>query len=270
MQARRIVNKSIMVSLLSKYTEMNINEISDGVEIVPNSIYMNPPDKDVSVLNGRLYLTEPMDTHATRLPIDQFLRSLAADQKERTVAIILSGTGTDGTLGLKAIKGEGGMTMAQDESQAKYDSMPRSAINTGLVDFILPVEQMGDELLKYTKHPYIEEAQKAVTPRQDYLMNVKKIFLLIRSSTGHDFSNYKQNTIRRRIERRMAVHQIDKIEEYLRFLRDSPIEVETLFKDMLIGVTNFFRDPDAFEVLEKISSRPFCTGKILKIISAFG
>jgi two-component system CheB/CheR fusion protein len=244
-------HKSIMGALLAKHTDMNINEIKDGMLLEPNNIYLNPPDRDVSVLNGHLYLTVPMETHATRLPIDYFLRSLAQDQKERAVGIILSGTGTDGSLGLKAIKGEGGMTMAQEEAQAKYDSMPRNAINTGLVDFILPVEKMGGELSRYAKHPYIEEARKAVTPRQEYLTSIKKIFLLIRSTTGHDFSNYKQNTVRRRIERRMAVHQISRIEEYHRYLRETPPEVETLFKDMLIGVTNFFRDPAAFELLEK-------------------
>lgn len=243
--------KSIMGSLLAKHTEMIIQQIKDGMELEPNHIYMNPPDKDVSILNGRLYLTDPLDTHATRLPIDRFLSSLAEDQKERAVGIILSGTGTDGTLGLRAIKGEGGMTMAQEESQAKYDSMPRNAINTGLVDFVLPVEKMGAELARYVKHPYIDEALKAVSPRQDYLTDVKKIFLLIRSATGNDFSNYKQNTIRRRIERRMAVHQINRIEEYLRYLRETPQEIASLFKDMLIGVTNFFRDADAFDVFEK-------------------
>jgi len=243
--------KSIMGSLLAKYTEMDIQQIKDGMILEPNHVYLNPPDKDVSIFNGRLYLSDPLDTHATRLPIDRFLSSLAEDQKERAVGIVLSGTGTDGSLGLRVIKGEGGMTMAQEESQAKYDSMPRSAINTGLVDFILPVEKMGAELARYVKHPYIEEALKTVTPRQSYLTDVRKIFLLIRNATGHDFSNYKQNTIRRRIERRMAVHQISRIEEYLRYLRENPAEVEALFKDMLIGVTNFFRDPEAFDVLEK-------------------
>jgi two-component system CheB/CheR fusion protein len=241
--------KSIMDSLLARYTGMFIRQMEDGMKVEPNCIYLNQPAKDTSLMNGVLYLTEPRDTHAARMPIDHFLRSLAQDQKEKAVCIVLSGTGSDGTLGLKEVKGEGGMTMAQEESQAKYDSMPRSAINTGLVDFILPVEKMSADLIRYVRHPYIEGEKRAVTPGQEYLNAVSKIFLLIRSSTGHDFSNYKQNTIRRRIERRMAVHQLDRITDYLRYLQENPAEVETLYKDMLIGVTNFFRDPDAFEVL---------------------
>lgn len=243
--------KSIMGTLLAKSTEMHISEITDGITLEPNTVYLNPPNKDVSVLDGKLYLLDPLDSHATRLPIDHFLRSLAEDQNEKAVGIILSGTGSDGSLGLKAIKGQGGMTMAQEEEQAKYDSMPRNAINTGAVDFVLPVEAMGGELARYARHPYLDEARQATAPPQDYLTNIKKIFLLVRSATGHDFSSYKQNTIRRRIERRMAVHQIRKIEDYLKFLRANEAEVKLLFKDLLIGVTRFFRDPEAFECLEE-------------------
>jgi two-component system CheB/CheR fusion protein len=243
--------KSIMGSLLSKYTDMRVLEIEDGMKIESGCVYMNPPDKDVSVMGGALYLTDPVETHALRLPIDHFFRSLAQDQHERGICIILSGTATDGTLGLKAVKGEGGMTMVQEESQAKYDSMPRSAINTGLVDFILPVEKMPQELVRYISHPYIEKPERMITPKQEYLNTVRKICLLIRARTGHDFSNYKQNTVRRRIERRMAVHQFTNITDYLRYLGDVPAEVETLYRDMLITVTNFFRDPEAFDVLNK-------------------
>ncbi len=246
-------HKSIMGSLLQKYTPVRIVEMKDGLKIEPDFIYLNPPDKEVSVMNGVLYLTDPQETHATRLPIDHFFRSLAQDQKEKAVAIVLSGTGTDGTRGIKAVKGEGGMTMVQDEKQAKYNSMPRNAINTGVVDFILPVEKMYGELVKYVKHPYVKRSETPLPPRQEYIHTLKKIFLLIRSRTGHDFSHYKQNTVRRRIERRMAVHQINEAENYLRYLQGNPAEVDTLFKDMLITVTSFFRDPDAFEMLgEKV------------------
>ncbi len=147
--------KSIMGTLLKKYTKMKIFEVKDGLKIEPNTIYLNPPDRDVAVMNRTFQLIEPLETHAARLPIDSFFRSLSEDLGEKAICIVLSGTGTDGTLGLKAIKGEGGMTMVQEESQAKYDSMPRSAINTGLVDFILPVEEMPEELAKYIKHPYM-------------------------------------------------------------------------------------------------------------------
>ncbi|MDR4504246.1 MAG: PAS domain-containing protein [Candidatus Scalindua sp.] len=243
--------KSIMGSLLSKYTKMRIVEIKDGMKIEPDTVYMNPPDSDVAVMNRTFQLITPLETHAARLPIDFFFRSLSEDQGEKAVCIVLSGTGTDGTLGLKAIKGAGGMTMVQSEKQAKYDSMPRNAINTGLVDFILPVEKMGGELIKYSKHPYIEKPDAVGTSEQTYQNTITKILLQIRAKTGHDFSNYKQNTTRRRIERRMAVHQIEKVSDYLTYLREKPGEVEALYKDMLIGVTSFFRDPDAFEILKE-------------------
>ncbi|MDR4507032.1 MAG: PAS domain-containing protein [Candidatus Brocadiaceae bacterium] len=243
--------KSIMGSLLSKYTKMKIVEIADGVKIEPDTVYMNPPDSDVAVMGCALQLMKPLETHAARLPIDYFFRSLSEDQGEKAVCIVLSGTGTDGTLGLKAIKGSGGMTMAQLEEQAKYDSMPKNAINTGLVDFVLPVEKMPRELVKYSKHPYIKKPDGAFAAEQTYQNTITKILLQIRTKTGQDFSNYKQNTIRRRIERRMAVHQIEKIAEYLHYVRENPVEVGALYKDMLIGVTNFFRDPDAFEILKE-------------------
>lgn len=242
--------KSIMGSLLKKYTTMKIFEAKDNMKVTPNCVYLNPPDRDVAIINGTIQLIEPLLSHATRLPIDFFFRSLSEDQGEKAICIVLSGTGTDGTIGLKAIKGAGGMTMAQDEMQAKYDSMPRNAINTGAVDFILPVESMGECLIKYVKHPYIDKVDLGSSTEHKYQSNVTKILLQVRSKTGQDFSHYKQNTIRRRIERRMAVHQIDKIEHYLEFIRKESSEPETLYKDLLIGVTNFFRDPDAFSILK--------------------
>ena len=148
--------KSIMSSLLQKFTKMKISEIRDGMKIEPNCIYLNPPNKEVSIINKKLYLMEMSKERGLRLPIDNFFRSLAQNQGDKSICIILSGTGSDGTLGLKAIKEVGGMAMVQLESQARYDNMPRSAIDTGLVDFVLPVEKMGDELAKYTHHPYIK------------------------------------------------------------------------------------------------------------------
>ena len=245
-------HKSIMDSLLKKYTEMKVFQVKDGMKIKPDCVYLNPPDKDVGVINRSFYLTEAKELRGARLPIDHFFRSLADDQAEKAICIVLSGTGTDGTLGLKAIKGAGGMAMVQDESQARYDNMPRSAIDTGLVDYVLPVEKMFDELAKYTKHPYIEgRGERALTAGQKFENSIRRIFALIRNSTGHDFSHYKQNTIRRRIERRMAVHQISDIVQYVQYLEKNSTEVDALFKDMLITVTNFFRDPDAFTILNK-------------------
>lgn len=242
-------HKSIMGSLLVKYTKLKVMEVRDKMQIHPGYIYLNPPNKDVSIVNGKLLLSEPIQARGVRLPIDYFFRSLAESQGDKSICVILSGTGTDGTLGLKAIKGAGGMAMVQQEKQARYDNMPRSAIDTGLVDFILPVEKMSAELMKYVKHPYIGGEKKIVSEKEKFENYLQKIFLLIRSSTGHDFSQYKLNTIRRRIERRMAVHQIDKITEYVTFLQKNPLEIKTLFKDLLITVTNFFRDSTAFKAL---------------------
>lgn len=253
--------KSIMGNLLKKYTKMKIVDITDGMQVEINCVYLNPPDMDVAIINRTLQLIQPRESHAARLPIDYFFRSLADDLGEKAICIVLSGTGTDGTLGLKAVKGAGGMTMAQDESQAKYDSMPRSAISTGAVDFILPVERMPDELTKYIKHPYIESPGAAITTEQKYQSYMTKVILQIRTHTGHDFSQYKQNTIRRRIERRMAVHQIEKIAQYLEYLHANTSEIEILYKDMLIGVTNFFRDTEAFDLLKKTAISDILKGK---------
>ncbi len=226
-----------------------------------NSIYLNPPDKDVAIENRVLRLVEPAETHAARLPIDSFFRSLAADQGERAVCIILSGTGTDGTLGLKAIKGEGGMTMVQEENQARHGGMPRSAISTGLVDYVLPVEKMPEELVKYASHSYLESRDRAASSSNKLTDDLNKIFELIRVGTGHDFSGYKLTTIRRRVERRMAVHQIAKTEHYVRFLRQDSAEIDALYKDLLITVTNFFRDRPAFEALQEKAILPLLKSK---------
>jgi two-component system CheB/CheR fusion protein len=244
-------HKSIMNSLLKKHTDMDILPIKNGLKVKPNCVYLNPPNKNVSIINRHLCLTEPEKAHALNLPINHFFCSLAEDQAEKAICIILSGTGTDGTLGLKAIKDKGGAVMVQAESQAKYDNMPRSAIDSGMVDYILPVEKMPSKLIKYFKHPYVEGIHKKVAPEQQFHGSLMNIFLLIRTATGHDFSNYKQNTIRRRIERRMAVQQIERIEDYVKFLKEKPAEIESLYKDMLITVTNFFRDPEAFDIIEK-------------------
>ena len=243
-------HKSIMAEILMKYTQMRVLAIQEDKEIRPNCVYLNPPDKNVVILNRRLYLTEPTQAHGVNLPIDCFFRSLSEDQGEKAICIILSGTATDGTLGLKAIKGEGGLAIVQDPDSAKYSGMPLSAIATGLVDFILPVEKIPAELIKYVQHPYIDRPERFETAKKQFRNHVQKILVLIRTNTGHDFANYKQTTIRRRIERRMAVHQFAKIEQYATYLEKTPAEIGILFKDLLIGVTNFFRDADAFEVLK--------------------
>jgi two-component system CheB/CheR fusion protein len=254
-------HKSIMGSLLKKYTNLKVMEVCDGTKIEPGCVYLNPPSHDVSIMNGKLYLSEPTQPRGVRLAIDYFFRSLAESEGDKSICIVLSGTGMDGTLGLKAIKGAGGMAMAQEERQAKYNNMPRSAIDTGLVDYVLPVEKMATELMKYVKHPYIGGPENVPTAKEKFEDHLQKIFILIRSTTGHDFSQYKMNTIRRRIERRMAVHQMDRIPEYVACLQKNPSEIKTLFKDLLITVTNFFRDTKAFKALNEKVVLPIVKAK---------
>ena len=243
---------SIMTELLQKCTKMEVFQIADGMEVGANRVYVIPPRKDLAILHGILQLIEPTGAPGPRMPIDYFFRSLAQDQGERAIAIILSGMGTDGTVGLRAIKGELGMAMVQDIGSAKYDGMPRSAVDTGMVDYVLPPENMPEYLLRYADHAGQKAAVKISPPVEGKLPDaLQKVFLLLRTHTGHDFSLYKPNTLCRRIERRMNVHHIANVTHYVRYLQENPHEVTNLFKELLIGVTNFFRDPEAFEVLKK-------------------
>jgi two-component system CheB/CheR fusion protein len=244
-------HKSILNGLVQRLTRMKVYQVTDGVEVKPNCAYIIPPNKDMALLHGHLHLMEPGAPRGLRLPIDFFFRSLAQDQHERAICIVLSGTGSDGTLGLKAIKGEGGMAMTQDATSARYDGMPCSAIATGLVDYILPPQDMPQQLMTYVEHAFGPGAKRVVVPVPAATDSLQKIFILLRAQVGHDFSYYKQNTIRRRIERRMAVNQITKLDSYVRYLQQNPLEVETLFRELLIGVTSFFRDSEAFAILEE-------------------
>ncbi len=244
-------HKSILTDLIKRYTRMQVYEVEDGMEVRPNCAYIIPPNRDMAFLHGRLYLSEPLKARGLRLPIDFFFRSLAQDQHERAICIVLSGTGSDGTLGVRAIKGEGGMVMVQNPESTPYDGMPRSAIATGLVDFVLPSAEMPAHLLAYVGRVFGQPFRPVTAPEPKAESTLKKIFILLRAQTGHDFSLYKPNTINRRIERRMAVHQIEKMSDYLRYLQQNSAEVVGLFRDLLIGVTNFFRDPEAFTTLEQ-------------------
>jgi two-component system CheB/CheR fusion protein len=244
-------HKSILSEIIQRYTSMQVFEAQDGMKVQPNCVYIIPPGYDMAFLGGTLQLLEPSAPHGQRLPIDFFFRSLAQDQGERAIGIVLSGTGSDGTLGLRAIKGGGGMVMAQDPESTEYDGMPRSAIATGLVDFELPPAEMPGQLIAYVTHAFGMLAPLAAIPALKTENALRKIFILLRSQTGHDFSQYKPSTINRRIERRMAVQQIETLDGYIKYLQQTPAEVDALFRDMLIGVTNFFRDPEAFAALEK-------------------
>ena len=243
-------HKSILTELVKRYTPMQVYEVEDGMKVEPNCTYIIPPNRDMAILNGVLRLLEPNAPRGVRLPIDFFFRSLAQDQHERAICIVLSGTGTDGTLGVRAVKGEGGIVLVQSPESTSYDGMPRSAIATGLVDDILPPADMPARLIAYVSHAFGRRTIHVAPPTPKLEDTLQKICILIRAQTGHDFSQYKQNTLIRRVERRMALAQLEQMDDYLRYLQNSTVELEALFRDMLIGVTSFFRDPEAFQVLE--------------------
>ena len=242
--------KSLMPEILQKHTKMNIYQIEEGMGVKPNRVYVIPPNKDAVLKDGTLHLIEPYISKGIRHPIDVFFRSLADDQGEKAICVILSGTGTEGTLGLKAIKAEGGIVIVQRPETASYTGMPDSAVATGLVDYIAPPEEMPGQILHYIQRSFRRirvPVEKEIVPTD----NLYAILAVIREHTGHDFSDYKMNTIKRRIEKRMVIHNIDDIGSYVRYLRETPKERVALFKEFLISVTRFFRDPEAFAFLKE-------------------
>ena len=243
-------HKSLLTDLIRRYTRMQVFEVEDGMAVKPNCVYIIAPGRDMGLFDGTLQLLEPSAPHGRRMPIDFFFRSLARSQGERAIGIVLSGTGSDGTLGVQAIKAEGGLIMAQTLDSTEYDGMPRSAVATGLVDYQLPPAEMPAQLIAHVAQTF----DKALKPNPQAVTQIEtsleEIFLLLRNQTGHDFSQYKPNTIHRRIKRRMAAHQVKTIDGYLKYLQQKPLEVEALLHDLLIGVTSFFRDPEAFQKLE--------------------
>ena len=249
---------SLLPSLLSKCTAMSVVEVTDGLEVEPNHVYMSPGGTNLAILHGALHIMEPPSQERVPLPIDYFFRSLADDQKQRAVGIILSGTGTDGTLGLRAIKDESGMTMAQEPKSAKYQGMPHSAISARVVDVVQPAAQMWGSLRSYSHS--LRKPPSRLPEREDS-QTLQKIFILLRDRTGNDFSLYKENTTMRRLKRRMHLHQIENLKRYLRFLLANPSELDALFQELLIGVTSFFRDPQAFELLERKGLPSLLEGK---------
>ncbi|MCF7974880.1 MAG: PAS domain-containing protein, partial [Phycisphaerae bacterium] len=242
--------KGIMPELLQQATDMKVMQVKDRTKVRPDCVYVIPPNKDMSILHGVLHLLAPAAPRGLRLPIDFFLRALAQDQQGRSIGVILSGMGSDGTLGLRALKERAGVVLVQEPTTAQFDGMPRSAIEAGLADIVAPVDELPGRIMAYLQrtplitrpeHPLEDKTQSAL----------EKTVILLRSHTGHDFSLYKKNTLYRRIERRMHLHQIDKIASYVRYLQENSQELELLFKELLIGVTSFFRDPVAWEQLRE-------------------
>ena len=245
--------KSLMDELLARCTSMEIHRVEDGIKVESNHIYLIPPRMNMKIHNGKLFLFEHTHDKTLNLPIDIFFRSLAKDQEKNAVGIILSGTGSDGTLGIRAIKELGGIAMAQDSKSAKFNGMPSSSISTGMVDVILPPDKLADEIANYVKHPLIKKKSSIEDLINQNTSQLSKVIAIINDSKNVDFSNYKENTILRRLEKRISLNRFENIEDYVRFLANNSREVSILFGDLLIGVTRFFRDPESFEMLlEKI------------------
>ncbi len=242
--------KGIMPELLQRHTGMKVMQVKDRTKVRPDCVYVIPPNKDMSILHGVLHLLAPAAPRGLRLPIDFFLCSLAEDQQERSIGVILSGMGSDGTMGLRAIKEKAGVVLVQEPATAKFDGMPRSAIDAGLADIVAPVEELPGKIITYLRRtPLLAKSETALEDKTQSAM--EKAIILLRARTGHDFSLYKRNTIYRRIERRMGIHQIAKIADYVRYLRENSQELDLLFKELLIGVTSFFRDPAAWKHLRE-------------------
>jgi two-component system CheB/CheR fusion protein len=240
---------SMMVELLASHTKMKVVQVADGMPLEREHVYVIPPATYLSIHAGALHLSEPTERHGARLPFDFFLRSLAAEYGERAICVILSGTGTDGTLGLKAIKEKGGLVVVQSPDEAAYDGMPRSAVTTGLVDFVLPVAKIPEIVANYGAQKLVVGSRQGIAADEDAPDWLAAIIDLLRTRTAHNFSLYKSSTLRRRIERRMAMAAIIDPDQYLGILRRDAVELELLAKDLLINVTSFFRDPKAFELL---------------------
>lgn len=242
-------HKCMLCELLQRRTLLPVEQVVDRVVVKPDNVYVIPPGFDLSILHGTLHLLTPDLPHGQRLPIDYFFRSLAVDQKEHSVAVILSGMGSDGTLGARSIKEQAGAVFVQKPSSAKFDGMPRSAIDAGLADVVAEPKELFEKVSQFTRHVPLLSAERNTFDPGDSQGALEKVALLLRTQTGHDFSLYKKSTLLRRVERRMALHQLRTVNEYVRYIRTNSHESDLLFKELLIGVTNFFRDRDVWDQL---------------------
>lgn len=241
--------KSLMVELLSKHTEMKVFRVEDGIEIQANCVYLIPPKKTMNIFQNKLFLSELRLSHGLNLPINIFFRSLAEDRQDHSIGIIFSGTGTDGTLGIRDIKGVGGLTIAQDIISSKFDGMPKSAIATGMVDYILSPEKMPEVLIQYVSHRKGSKKDADEIFAGKNVDNISLILMILKKKENIDFTNYKPTTIFRRLEKRMGINQISKLDEYAEHLKKTPGESKVLVNELLIGVTKFFREKEAFDEL---------------------
>jgi len=245
-------HSSELREILARTTKIPVTEVTDGTAVKPDHVYVIPPDSTMTIKDGVLRLAARTLTRGQHLPIDQFLSSLAEDRGNRAIGVILSGTASDGTEGARAVKAAGGITFAQDEKSAKYSGMPHSAVIAGHVDFVLPPAAIATELARLGQHPYLAPVppQKADLSRAS-ADQMETLLTMLREATSVDFTHYKQTTLQRRIQRRMILHKVETLRDYVRFVRNTPGEIEELYQDILIHVTGFFRDPGAFEALRK-------------------
>ena len=252
---------SQIAELLGRCTAMAVAQVDADTPVEPNHVYCMPPGRYLSISGRTLRLTEPLETGSVRMPIDFFLRSLGADAQERGIGIVLSGTGTDGTLGLRAIKAAGGLAIAQDPMSAEHDGMPRSAIADGAIDHVLSPEQIPDVLLEFLRHPSARGPSSLPAAEDIGRDRLDDVLAVLRDRTNFDFRSYKRSTLERRIGRRMGLKYSERAADYVRLLTHDPAEVAALCDDLLISVTSFFRDPEAWRVLQEQVLRPLVARK---------
>ena len=242
-------HKGIMPELLQRITSMKVFQASDRLKVQANCVYVIPPNKSLSILNGALYCLDPVESRGLRLPVDVFFRSLAEDMQDKSIGIILSGMGSDGSLGVKAIKEKDGIVLVQNPDTAKFNGMPNAACKTVVADIVESASELPSKLIAFLK--FIPVLKKEPELDDKSLTNLDKIILLLREQTGNDFSLYKKNTLIRRIDRRKGVHQIEKLNNYVRFCQENAKEVEILYNELLIGVTSFFRDEEVWQMMKE-------------------
>jgi two-component system, chemotaxis family, CheB/CheR fusion protein len=260
--------KSHLTELLGRCTKMPVVQIENSMKVEPDHVYVIAPDQELTIRESIVRTNKPTAPRGDRHPVDSFFRSLAEDQGERAIAIVLSGTGTNGSLGLRFIKAEGGIALAQDPETAAFAGMPRSAIGTGVIDLVLPPDKMPDALLSVARHLYMRQpAERTVERTPDEQLHA--LLTLVRSNTGRDFSSYRKQTLLRRVHRRMGLHRIEDLGGYIERLRKDPEEIAALAGDLTINVTGFFRDPDAWKALDQkviaplVQERP--TGSTIRV-----
>jgi two-component system CheB/CheR fusion protein len=245
---------SVLAEILSRATAMPVSEAAEGMPVEANHVYVIPANADLTMAGGALRVAPRTQTPGVHMPIDRFLRSLAEECGSGAIGVVLSGTGSDGSAGIEAVKAAGGVTFAQEESTAEFATMPRAAAATGCVDFVLPPKRIAAELVRIGRHPYIADAASAAeepTPAGDE-KRFSAILALLHGATGIDFSLYRDTMVKRRILRRLALRNVGGLAEYGKRLENDPDELAALERDLLIGVTSFFRSPESFECLKKV------------------